>query len=898
MASGRETWHDPELAVSSGTISAHDLAHEVVAAPSAGTAAYTPSPATLRPPARLRTLPARPLAVRGRPKVAGKFLQVGGAKRWVRGVAYGTFRPSSEGLLLPERELVARDFAAMAVLGINAVRVYTLPPRWLLDLAAGTGIRVLVGFDWPVHVAFLESRQQARKIERLVREGARSLAGHEAILAWSLGNEIPGPVVRWHGRRRIERFLERLFEEVKAQDPGGLVSYVSYPTTEYLELPFLDFAAFNVYLESRERLAAYLARLQNLAGERPLLMTELGLDSRQHGEQRQAEVLDWQLRELFEAACAGAFVFSWTADWYVGGREIFDWDFGLTTRTREPKPALGVVQRAYAQLPARRLRRWPRISIVVCSYNGSRTIRDTLEGLDRLDYPDYEVIVVDDGSTDATPEIARSHDVKLISTPNQGLAAARNVGLAAASGEIVAYLDDDAYPDPDWLTYLAIGFTDSEVCGVGGPNLLPPEDGDVAECVANAPGGPAHVLVGDREAEHIPGCNMAFRKDWLLAVGGFDPQFRCAGDDVDLCWNVQRIGGRIGFHAGALVWHHRRGSIARYWKQQLGYGKAEALLARKWPGKYNSAGHVPWSGRIYGRGLTRPVLGKPQRIYHGVWGSAPFQSVYQPAQGALGALPLLPEWYLLIAGLAGLAGLGVAWAPLRVAAIGLVLALAAVVLQAANSAARAQLRDVPRSRLSRWKMRGLIFVLHLLQPAARLYGRLRHGLAPWKPRAAARWTLPRPRQRTIWSERWRPHTAWLEALETVLRESRALVRRGAEWDRFELAVHGGPCGAARVRLAVEEHGEGRQYLRFRIWPKLRRGLVASLLGAALAGAALADQAWLAGSVLVGCALALPLAALRECGRAQGELERALQQLAAAARVDGDAAASGSSGEER
>jgi len=543
MASGRDTWDGAERAGSAATISTHELAHEA-AAPSAGAGAAAPS-GGVRPAARVRALPLRPVAVRGRPHVAGKFLQVGREKLWVRGVTYGTFRPSSEGMLLPERDVAARDFAAMAVHGINAIRVYTLPPRWLLDLAGAHGIRVLVGFDWPVHVAFLESRKQQRQIEAAVREGARGLAGHEAILAWSLGNEIPGPVVRWHGRRRVEGFLENLYEEAKAQDPGALVSYVSYPTTEYLELPFLDFAAFNVYLESRDRLAAYLARLQNLAGERPLLMTELGLDSRQHGEKRQADVLDWQLRELFEAACAGAFVFSWTADWYVGGREIFDWDFGLTTRAREPKPALQVVQRAYAQLPARRRRRWPRISVVVCSFNGSATIRDTLGGLSRLDYADYEVIVVDDGSTDATAEIARGYDVRLISTPNQGLAAARNVGLEAARGEIVAYLDDDAYPDRDWLTYLALGFLDSDVCGVGGPNLLPPEDGDVAECVANAPGGPAHVLLDDREAEHVPGCNMAFRRDWLRAVGGFDRRFRFYRNaDLDFSFAVRDAGWR------------------------------------------------------------------------------------------------------------------------------------------------------------------------------------------------------------------------------------------------------------------------------------------------------------------------------------------------------------------
>jgi len=851
---------------------------ETPAGPEQGAPAAVSKETALRRPASVHTLPTRPLVVRGRPSTAGKFLSLGGERLWVRGVTYGTFRPGTEGLF-PDPAIVARDFAAMAVRGFNAIRVYKLPSRWLLDLAADYGLRVLTGFDWTDHVAFLDSRRQARQIEREVRESVRALAGHEAILAWSLGNEIPGPVVRWHGRRRVERFLAGLRDEVKAQDPEGLVTYVSYPTTEYLDLPFLDFSGFNVYLESREQLAAYLARLQNRVGDQPLVMAELGLDSRHHGEERQAEVLDWQLGEAFAAGCAGAFVFSWTSDWWCGGIDMEDWDFGLTRRDREPKPALAAVQRAYAELPVRRQPEWPRISVVVCSFDGALTIRDTLEGLRRLDYPDFEVVVVDDGSTDRTAEIAGDYDVKLISTPNQGLAMARNVGLAAATGEIVAYLDDDAYPDPHWLHYLAVTFLESDFCGVGGPNLLPPEDGDVAECVANAPGGPSHVLLTDREAEHIPGCNMAFRRSWLESVGGFDPEFRSAGDDVDVCWSVQQRGGRIGFHPSAVVWHHRRSSLLRYWKQQVGYGKAEALLSRKWPDKYNTAGHVPWSGRIYGRGLTLPLLGGPQRIYHGVWGSAAFQSIYQPAQGALSALPLLPEWYLLIAGLTALTTLGALWPPLYAAGVGLALSLLAVVAQGANSAARARLRPRRRSLLARLRMRVLIFGLNLLQPAARLSGRLRHGLAPWRLRGRARWTPPRPQRLSIWSEHWRPHTAWLEALESALRESRARVRRGGEYDRFDLMVAAGPCGGARVLMAVEEHERGRQYLRFRVWPKLRRGLSLAALASALALAAFADGAWAVSALLAGGALCLPLAALRECGHAQAEILDALHALA-------------------
>jgi GT2 family glycosyltransferase len=519
----------------------------------------------------------------------------------------------------------------------------------------------------------------------------------------------------------------------------------------------------------------------------------------------------------------------------------------------------------------------PRVSVVCCSYNGEATIRDTLEGLAKLDYPDYEVIVVDDGSTDATAAIARGYGAQVISTPNQGLSAARNLGLRAASGSIVAYIDDDAYPDPSWLSFLVRRFREGGYCGVGGPNLLPPEDGPVAECVGNAPGGPCHVLLSDREAEHIPGCNMAFEKAWLERVGGFDPVFRAAGDDVDLCWRLQDAGGRLGFHPAAVVWHHRRGSLRRYWKQQVGYGKAEALLARKWPQKYNSAAHIPWSGRIYGRGLTLPLLLGAGRVYQGVFGSAPFQSLYQPAPGRLLSLTLLPEWYLLAAFLGGLAGLSTDWPPLRIALPLVAVAVAALLLQALRSAARARLRREGRSRPQRLRLRALVALLHLAQPAARLWGRLRHGLDPWRIRALSRWTFPRRFQRTLWSERWRTPQEWLGELQESLCRTPALVREGGDYDRFDLSVVGGPFGRARVLLAVEEHGRGRQYLRFRVWPAVRR-LPFLLLVAALAAGALSDGAWLAGGVLGAAALLLGGATLRECGAAQAEIAAALRAM--------------------
>jgi GT2 family glycosyltransferase len=655
-----------------------------------------------------------------RPEARGKFLYSGDQKLYVKGVTYGPFRRDEQGSEYGSPEQVSSDFAAMAADGINAVRTYTPPPRWLLDYAQAHGLRVMVGLPWEQHIAFLDDPGRTKDVEERVRQAVRGCAGHPAVLAYSVGNEIPAPIVRWHGARRIERFLHRLYLSVKAEDPGALITYVNYPTTEYLQLPFLDFVSFNVYLEAEDRLAAYLARLQNLAGDRPLVLAEIGLDSRRNGEEGQARALDWQVRTAFSAGCAGAFVFAWTDEWHRGGFDIEDWDFGLTDRERRPKPALTTIRRTYEETPLQADLTWPRVSVIVCSYNGSRTMRDCCEGLCKLDYPDYEVIVVDDGSTDGVGEIAASHGFRVIRTENKGLSSARNTGWQAATGEIVAYIDDDAWPDPHWLRYLAATFLSSDVVGVGGPNLPPPGDGPIAQAVARAPGGPTHVLLSDQIAEHIPGCNMAFRRDALRDLGGFDPQFRAAGDDVDLCWRLQARGWRLGFSPAALVWHHRRNSIRAYWRQQRNYGKAEALLEMKWPEKYNPVGHVTWEGRLYGNGLTRALMWRSQRIYHGVWGTGLFQSLYDRRPGLLNSLPLMPEWYLVIAGLAALSFLGLLWAPLLIAAPLLALACAAVLVQAIDSVTHASSVSQPSGNRPSLKVASLTLLLHLLQPLARL----------------------------------------------------------------------------------------------------------------------------------------------------------------------------------
>jgi len=812
-----------------------------------------------------------------RPAVHGKFLFVGQNKYWVKGTTYGTFRPDEHGDQYPPRDVVARDFAMMAEHGINTVRTYTPAPRWLLDEAKSMGLRIMVGLAWEQHITFLDDEAVEKRIIDAVRAGVRQCAGHPALLCFSIGNEIPSSIVRWHGRQAVERFLKRLYQLVKQEDPDALVTYVNFPTTEYLQLGFLDLQCFNVYLEEREKLEGYLARLQNIAGEKPLVMAEIGLDSRRNGEQAQADSLRWQIQSAFTSGCTGAFVYAWTDEWYRGGHDIEDWDFGLTDRDRHPKPALDAVRESFAQTPFPDDVEWPRITVVCCSYNGASTIRDTLEGLKALTYPNFEVIVVNDGSKDDTPKIAAEYDVRLISTENRGLSNARNTGWQEATGEIVAYIDDDAYPDPHWLHFLAWRFMHTDFVGVGGPNIAPPGDGPIADCVANAPGGPVHVLLSDIEAEHIPGCNMAFRREALAAIDGFDARYRAAGDDVDVCWRLQHNGGRLGFHAGAMDWHHRRNSLQMYWKQQQGYGKAEALLEEKWPEKYNAAGHFSWSGRLYGKGLTEALHFRGSRVYSGPFGSALFQSIYQPAAGLWNSLPLMPEWYLITGVLGVLTLLGISWPPLLWFAPLFVLGLVAPIAQAVLSAAKAEFPTPRPDPLQRFGLRALTALMHLIQPMARLIGRLRPGLTPWRSRGDVDPSWGWRQKFELWSEQWRSPEAWLEDICNHLGRSNVSTQPGGDYAPKDLELRGGLLASGRALMAIEEHGGGRQMVRFQIEPVFSRpAMILAILLTLLAIPALLDGAWLAGFALVAGVAALVVRALSEYAITVGGLASALR----------------------
>ena len=360
---------------------------------------------------------------------------------------------------------------------------------------------------------------------------------------------------------------------------------------------------------------------------------------------------------------------------------------------------------------------------------------------------------------------------------------------------------------------------------------MPADDPPIAQCIARAPGGPTHVLLDDRIAEHVPGCNMAFRRDALLAIGGFNPIYLRAGDDVDVCWRLQARGWRIGFSAAALVWHHHRTSVNAYWRQQVGYGEGETWLMAHHPEKFLD-GHMLWRGRIYSPlPFVRSLWG--MRVNAGVWGTAAFPSVYRADVHPFAFLPH-SIWWQVVSFALTLSGLGVAATGTH--------------RWAAGAAARERPRrpgrhhrEEPRVRAAvgrRVAARQQAVVprdgrLSALHPAARARARAdsrqcsrrrRLRCRPSKPQTSRG---PRPSLREavgallllsgtvtedlFWSETWTSADRLLSQLTDWLRRSRAVrsIEIDDGWsDDRDVSVLVGRWAWLDVRALAEEHGGG------------------------------------------------------------------------------------------
>jgi len=736
----------------------------------------------------------------GRLVARGKYLFEGAEKFYIRGVSYGPFAPNSRGEEYPEPERAAADFALMRQLGANLVRLYVPPPLWMAEEAQRAGLRLMVGIPWPYHMAFLDSREMKRDINETVRKTVAEMRQFgETIAAYNIGNEIRSDIVRWHGPRAVSRFLSELRDLGKQIEPDALFTYSNYPSTEYLDLSFLDFISFNVYLHREEDFRRYFTHLLGQAGELPLILSETGMDTIREGEDHQAELLAWQGQAAFELGLSGFIVFAFTDEWHRGGAEITDWAFGLTRRDRTPKPAFDAIARVFANKLPPKLTAAPKASVIVPAYNAAATLGDCLASLRTLNYPNHETIVVDDGSTDSTAQIAEQAGARTIRLEHCGLAAARNAGVEAASGEIVAFIDADACADRDWLYHLVETITRRDVAAASGPNFAPAPGSSRAAAMASAPGLPREVRARDADLAQLCGCNMALSKAALTKIGGFDPAFTTAADDVDLSWRLTASGETLAHAPGAVVIHERRATLGAYLAQQRGYGKGEGLLAKRYPLR-----DAAEDGIYAAPSWIAAILGGA-RVYYGEFGRGLFQTVYS-AGDSYGELPLTIQWIAVSAFCLVLGTMNRLLGVIGGAGISITLLAAA---------ARAASTPLPKAR-SGFAARIYLWILNLLGPPIRSLARER-----------IKWRIETAR-----SDRFEPIKVTPSDSSSVLASCReALIRHGlavAETDGFQsydLEIVVPPLVRVPINAVREKDGRVSLLWRTRIAP--RRALIAA-----------------------------------------------------------------------
>ncbi len=240
----------------------------------------------------------------------------------------------------------------------------------------------------------------------------------------------------------------------------------------------------------------------------------------------------------------------------------------------------------------------PAVSVVIAAYNCEQTIAKCLQSLASMDHSSFEVIVIDDGSTDRTRQECQEFDwIRLLSVENGGPSRARNIGIKMAHGRYVAFTDGDCIVDPEWLTQLAKPLDDPHVAGVGGDQISPEDESEKGRMITDFMKTIAFITDYVKDArvtiqtDHNPTCNVMYRRSVLDEVGGFDENL-WPGEDVDLDIRIRRRCYRLLFNPGAIVRHYRPSSYRAYARMMKRYGSAQAYLVRRY-GRFRKIHYVP-----------------------------------------------------------------------------------------------------------------------------------------------------------------------------------------------------------------------------------------------------------------------------------------------------------------
>jgi len=251
---------------------------------------------------------------------------------------------------------------------------------------------------------------------------------------------------------------------------------------------------------------------------------------------------------------------------------------------------------------ASELEKTPKVSVILTVKNEERTIGHAIESMLRVDYPDYEVIVVDGGSEDKTVDIAKNHRVRIIqtrdSTPGQG----RNVGIRNSSHPIIAFIDGDCYVErKDWLRNGVDLLRQEDVGGVGGPITPFSEASYMSRALMNvlstffANAGSAQFARYEkqREVESISSCNAVYRREVIERAGLFAEDLRFC-EDADLNYRIRKLGYRLVYSPKMTVEHDWKVySFSSLFRYMLRYGAGRAVAVKKHPYLFSLLNAVP-----------------------------------------------------------------------------------------------------------------------------------------------------------------------------------------------------------------------------------------------------------------------------------------------------------------
>lgn len=235
------------------------------------------------------------------------------------------------------------------------------------------------------------------------------------------------------------------------------------------------------------------------------------------------------------------------------------------------------------------------VSVIIPAHNAGATISACIRALQaQQDVPHpYEIIVVDDGSSDATPELAQQSSVRLLrSQERRGAAAARNLGIQVARGDIVCFTDADCAPQPEWLAQLIDPLQrNPQIAGAKGIYATRQQE-IVARFVQIEYEDKYDRLRKQPRIDFIDTYSAAYRRQVLLDNGGFDERIFFV-EDQELSFRLAARGYQMIFQPSAVVYHHHSDSIARYFRKKFMIGYWKAQIIRRFPDRAIKDSHTP-----------------------------------------------------------------------------------------------------------------------------------------------------------------------------------------------------------------------------------------------------------------------------------------------------------------